>query len=195
MPLPTISRSSPLASAVSIAERTDFPKNDGTAMPPCSTSRTTVPFAGSGAGEGTSDVEAIAVGVCIGCETFSRIAAGMISFLLVERRAPRPPSSTAAVVAAVAPLSDVDELSARSGVRYVNLLARMVGRAFCHVCLTGLFTSQQNLAIRGNLQIVRGSACIQAPVALRDEKPAPPPSRLRAPASSCLRANRGSPRP
>src|SRR6185437_2819382 len=44
MPLPTISRSNPLASAVSIAERTDFPKNDGTAIPPCSTSRTTVPL-------------------------------------------------------------------------------------------------------------------------------------------------------
>src|SRR5260370_29714525 len=54
-PLPTTPRSSPLDSASSIAERTDLPTNDGTTIPPCSTSRTTVPFAGGGTGASAAD--------------------------------------------------------------------------------------------------------------------------------------------
>src|SRR5205814_10585865 len=46
MPLPTASKSRPLSSAISIAERTLLPANDGSTIPPCSTSRTTVPSAG-----------------------------------------------------------------------------------------------------------------------------------------------------
>src|SRR5439155_17549710 len=44
MPLPTTSSSSPPSCAASMAPRTVFPMNEGTAIPPCSTSRTTVPL-------------------------------------------------------------------------------------------------------------------------------------------------------
>src|SRR5690242_6857197 len=40
-------------------DRTDFPRNDGTTIPPCSTSTTTVPVVGLGTGElaGEGDVD------------------------------------------------------------------------------------------------------------------------------------------
>ena len=50
MPLPTGFSSRPLSCAVSIAPRTLLPMKEGTSIPPCSTSRTTVPFVGSGVG-------------------------------------------------------------------------------------------------------------------------------------------------
>src|SRR5258708_377319 len=43
-PLPTASRSKLLSSASSTAARNCFPRKEGTAMPPCSTSKTTVPL-------------------------------------------------------------------------------------------------------------------------------------------------------
>src|SRR5271169_2594064 len=46
-PLPTASSSRPASWAASTAPRTVLPTNDGTSMPPCSTSRTTVPVAGN----------------------------------------------------------------------------------------------------------------------------------------------------
>ena len=46
-PLPTASNSSPVSCAASTAPRTVLPTNDGTTMPPCSTSSTTVPVDGS----------------------------------------------------------------------------------------------------------------------------------------------------
>ena len=46
-PLPTASSSRPVSWAASTAPRTVFPTNDGTSIPPCSTSSTTVPVAGS----------------------------------------------------------------------------------------------------------------------------------------------------
>src|SRR5271168_4899249 len=49
-PLPTTSNSSPASWAASTAPRTVLPTNDGTSIPPCSTSNTTVPVAGSGGG-------------------------------------------------------------------------------------------------------------------------------------------------
>src|SRR5208282_3898923 len=49
-PLPTASSSSPASCAASTAPRTVLPTNEGTSIPPCSTSRTTVPVVGSSAG-------------------------------------------------------------------------------------------------------------------------------------------------
>src|SRR5271165_3862503 len=46
-PLPTGSSSRPASCAASSALRTVLPTNDGTTIPPCSTSRTTVPVVGS----------------------------------------------------------------------------------------------------------------------------------------------------
>ena len=46
-PLPTASRSSPASCAASIATRRFLPRNDGTSIPPSSTSRTTVPLDGN----------------------------------------------------------------------------------------------------------------------------------------------------
>src|SRR5271166_246517 len=57
-PLPTGSSSRPASWATSSALRTVLPTNDGTTIPPCSTSSTTVPVEGSGAG-GTSALFAL----------------------------------------------------------------------------------------------------------------------------------------
>src|SRR5208282_1658408 len=46
-PLPTASRSSPTSCAASIAPRRFLPRNDGTSIPPSSTSRTTTPLDGN----------------------------------------------------------------------------------------------------------------------------------------------------
>ena len=46
-PLPMASSSRPASWAASTAPRTVLPTNDGTSIPPCSTSNTTVPVAGS----------------------------------------------------------------------------------------------------------------------------------------------------
>src|SRR5258708_24107433 len=51
-PLPRASKSSPLSCAISIAVRTLLPRNDGTTIPPCSTSNTIDPLDGRGAGGG-----------------------------------------------------------------------------------------------------------------------------------------------
>src|SRR4051794_16901582 len=50
MPLPTGSSCRPISWADSTAPRTVLPMNEGTSMPPCSTSSTTVPLAGIGGG-------------------------------------------------------------------------------------------------------------------------------------------------
>src|SRR5579862_3084370 len=47
-PLPTASSWRPASSAASTAPRNVLPMNVGTSMPPCSTSRTTVPVVGAG---------------------------------------------------------------------------------------------------------------------------------------------------
>ena len=49
-PLPTASMSRLLCSAISMAERMLLPTNEGTTIPPCSTSRITVPVDGKRAG-------------------------------------------------------------------------------------------------------------------------------------------------
>src|SRR5882672_1886067 len=68
-PLPTASKSSPLSCAISIAVRTLLPRNDGTTIPPCSTSNTIVPLdgrcAGSGVGPGGLS-SSVAVCLCSG---------------------------------------------------------------------------------------------------------------------------------
>src|SRR6476620_11103844 len=57
-PLPTASRSSPFSWAISIAVLTLLPRNDGTRIPPCSTSNTTVPLDGKGFGSDTLELVA-----------------------------------------------------------------------------------------------------------------------------------------
>ena len=64
-PLPTTSTSNPRCSAISTADRTLLPTNEGTSMPPCSKSNTTVPLLGRRAGVAGSDF-AVAVGDCPG---------------------------------------------------------------------------------------------------------------------------------
>src|SRR5438045_9500440 len=74
-----------------MAERTDLPANEGTVIPPCSTSRTTVPFgvgwvsalwAAGATGSAARDSDSSRAG--------SRIAAGITPPSLVDGRAPRP---------------------------------------------------------------------------------------------------------
>src|SRR5580700_4932368 len=68
-PLPTASRSSPLSCAISIAVLTLFPRNDGTTIPPGSTSRTIVPRDGRWAGTDAVGGLSSSVAVCAGSGT------------------------------------------------------------------------------------------------------------------------------
>src|SRR5258708_4657902 len=84
-PLPMASRSRPTSWAASTAERTFLPRNDGTAIPPSSTSRTTVPLAGnffSGGASGFGDGGPIAATGVAG--SFCVIAAGTTWAAMVE---------------------------------------------------------------------------------------------------------------
>src|ERR1019366_8410357 len=58
VPLPMASRSSPASCAASIATRRFLPRKDGTAIPPSSTSSTTVPLVGAFCGGEFSDCAA-----------------------------------------------------------------------------------------------------------------------------------------
>src|ERR1700690_1119804 len=105
-----MSKSSPLDSASSIAERTDLPANDGTTIPPCSTSKTTVPFVGGGTKALSiwpDDTGAEGAGVTV---SLCRIAAG-ITTLATEAGAP-PAGCTAEPL--VGPLSNDNEPSSPS---------------------------------------------------------------------------------
>src|ERR1700756_2483134 len=76
IPLPTRFSSRPLSSASSSALRTLFPTNEGTSMPPCSTSRTTVSLeAGFAESAILLDGRETAEGGC-GAVSFARRAAG-----------------------------------------------------------------------------------------------------------------------
>src|SRR5438132_13921724 len=77
MPLPTASKSRPLCSAISIAERTLLPANDGTTIPPCSTSRTTVPSTGVSRELGRSLTDPVASVVLREAVSRLRLAAGI----------------------------------------------------------------------------------------------------------------------
>src|SRR5256885_2739181 len=83
MPLPTASKSRPLSSAISIAERTLLPANDGTTIPPCSTSRTTVPSAGVSGELVRAPTDTLVSVVAEEDASRSRIAAGITAALAI----------------------------------------------------------------------------------------------------------------
>src|SRR5207244_5991870 len=85
MPLPTASKSRPLSSAISIAERTLLPANDGTTIPPCSTSRTTVPSAGVSGELVRAPTDTLVSVVAEEDASRSRIAAGITAALAIAR--------------------------------------------------------------------------------------------------------------
>ena len=149
-----MSKSSPLDSASSIAERTDFPANEGTTIPPCSTSRTTVPFAGAG-------TEALAIWL----EAAEAEGAVISWFPLPHRRrhnhvCHRCPCSTTRLR-----LRDASHRVAESGRRVkrialtrvgnIQRLSGMVRRSFFQVFVLGLAARQKQLSVRRNLHIVR----------------------------------------
>ena len=88
-PLPIASRSSPASCAASIATRTFLPRNDGTSIPPSSTSSTTVPLAGNfcraPAGSQGHEFRELAGSAASRCDCLR--ATGGPSFLSAERPA------------------------------------------------------------------------------------------------------------
>src|ERR1019366_1963043 len=119
VPLPMASRSSPASCAASMATRRFLPRNDGTSIPPSSTSRTTVPPAGNFcAGEFSG---------CVAGELAVVLAAAVVDALCADLSGSRPVRAAGTTWAAIVPGLTA---AGMAGVSLASAISRLAPRGF-----------------------------------------------------------------